>query len=180
GGGVARSGAVVLPTQALDPGVRTILFTDIVGSTAMTQRLGDRAAMEVLEVHDHSVRAALARTGGREVKHTGDGLMAAFASAQLAVRCTSMIHAELRAAAPIAGEQVQVRVGASAGEPVERQGDFFGSTVQLAARLCAHARPGQTLVSTSVVELCSGIQFGDVGEVVLKGFPQPMRAHSVE
>jgi class 3 adenylate cyclase len=179
GGTVAPTGAVILPsTQALDPGIRTILFTDIVGSTAMTQRLGDHAAMAVLELHDRCVRGAIQRTGGREVKHLGDGIMAAFASAQLAMRCASFIHSEL-SAANVAGEPVSVRVGAASGEPVERQGDFFGSTVQLAARLCAHAQPARTLVSSSVVEQCREIRFEDVGEVALKGFPQPVRAHVV-
>ncbi|HJQ85709.1 MAG TPA: DUF4242 domain-containing protein, partial [Candidatus Binatia bacterium] len=64
-------------------------------------------------------------------------------------------------------------------EPIERNGDFFGSTVQLAARLCEQAEPGQTLVSPSVAELCGGRRFTDVGELVLKGFPEPVRAHAV-
>ena len=181
GGTVAPSGAVTLssPSKRLDDGIRTIVFTDIVGSTALTQRLGDRAAMEVLDLHDRIVRSALDRTGGREVKHLGDGIMAAFDSAQLAMRCAAVIHAELAAAGPVAGEPVRVRVGAASGEPVERRGDFFGSTVQLAARLCAHAQPEQTLVSADLVERCSEIRFEDVGEVTLKGFPQPMRAHAV-
>jgi class 3 adenylate cyclase len=177
-GPVSATGAVRLPSQALDPGVRTIVFTDIVGSTALTQRLGDRAAMDVLDLHDRIVRAAISRSGGREVKHLGDGIMAAFASAQLAMRCAEMVHHELASAAAIAGEQVRVRIGAATGEPVERQGDFFGSTVQLAARLCAHAQPAQTLVSTEVVTMCASMRFDDVGEVMLKGFAQPTRAHA--
>jgi class 3 adenylate cyclase len=178
---VNAAGAALVPGSSAnerDPGIRTILFTDIVGSTAMTQRLGDHAAMEVLELHDRCVRAALQRMAGREVKHLGDGIMAAFASAQLAMRCASFIHSEL-SAAHVAGEPVRVRVGAASGEPVERHGDFFGSTVQLAARLCAHAQPSRTLVSSSVVEQCREIRFEDVGEVTLKGFPQPVRAHAV-
>jgi class 3 adenylate cyclase len=166
-------------SRSLDTGTRTILFTDIVGSTAATQRLGDHAAMEIVELHDRIVRAALERTLGREVKHTGDGIMAAFTSAQLAVRCTALIHNELASAPPVAGEAVRVKVGAAAGEPVERQGDFFGSTVQLAARLCAHAPAAKTLVSSSVVELCSEIRFDDAGELALKGFAQPVRAYVV-
>jgi class 3 adenylate cyclase len=67
----------------------------------------------------------------------------------------------------------------AAGEPIERNGDFFGSTVQLAARLCMHAQPGQTVVSPSIVELCGGRAFVDLGELTLKGFPQPVRAHAV-
>src|SRR5262245_54938628 len=84
-GGVETNlaGAAVVPGgkhDDRDPGVRTILFTDIVNSTTLTQRLGDRAAMELLQVHDKIVRDALAAEAGREVKHTGDGIMASFLS----------------------------------------------------------------------------------------------------
>jgi class 3 adenylate cyclase len=183
GGTVAVTGAVLAPnSQDCDTGVRTIVFTDIVGSTAMTQRLGDKAAMAFVEVHDGIVRKALESLGGREVKHLGDGIMAAFVSAVQAVRCASKIRAEfVRHAADHADTPVQIRIGIDSGEPVERHGDFFGSTVQLAARLCARAEPGQVLVSTSVVEQCkaAGLGFQDIGEVVLKGFERPVRAHAV-
>src|SRR5258706_11410914 len=83
-----KAGAVLLPGNAEhDPGTRTILFTDIVGSTDMTGRLGDEMAFALLELHDRIVRTALAATNGREVKHTGDGIMAVFFSAPAAVRC---------------------------------------------------------------------------------------------
>lgn len=179
-GPVSSSGAVLLPkTQDCDPGIRTIVFTDIVGSTALTQRLGDHAAMQLLDVHDGIVRAALAQHVGREVKHLGDGIMAAFVSAANAVRCAASIQAELLGAALPTSDPVQVRIGVAAGEPVERQGDFFGTTVQLAARLCAYAKPGQTLVSSSVTSLCGDHRFDDLGDVLLKGFEQPVRAHAL-
>src|ERR1051326_4967749 len=75
---------------------------------------------------------------------------------------------------------LKVRVGAAAGEPVEEHNDLFGSTVQLAARLCAHAQPEQILVSSAIAELCigKGLSFADLGEVTLKGFGQPVRAHA--
>lgn len=180
GGPVAGTGAVLLhPDGALDPGVRTILFTDIVGSTELTQRLGDRAAMEIVDVHDRLLRAALARTGGREVKHLGDGLMGVFVSAEDAVRCAVEAHAAVRDAADRTVEPVRIRIGAAAGQPIERNGDFFGSTVQLAARLCTQAAPGQTLVASSVVELCRERRFVDMGGLALKGFPDPVHAHAV-
>lgn len=179
-GPVASSGAVLWPqSQRSDPGVRTIVFTDIVGSTAITQRLGDRAAMRVLDLHDGLVRAALGRHAGREVKHLGDGIMAAFAAAVDAVRCATSIQAGFRDAARDSAEPVRVRIGLASGVPVERQGDFFGATVQLAARLCAYAQPGQTLASTSVTALCKEVAFLDLGDVVLKGFEQPTRAHAL-
>jgi class 3 adenylate cyclase len=75
---------------------------------------------------------------------------------------------------------LKVRVGAAAGEPVEQHNDLFGSTVQLASRLCAHAQPEQILVSNAIAELClgKGLSFEDLGEVALKGFGSPVRAHA--
>lgn len=182
GGSVAATGVALLPeTSTIDSGLRTLLFTDLVGSTAMTQRLGDKAAMQILDHHDTIVRKALAASGGREIKHLGDGIMAVFTSAEQAVRCSSMIQLEMSRDGALAGlEPVRVRIGSAAGEPVERHGDFFGSTVQLAARLCAYAEPSQTLVSTSVTELCAdkGFRFQDLGEINLKGFEEPVRAHA--
>ena len=77
---------------------------------------------------------------------------------------------------------ITVRIGAAAGEPVEQGQDLFGSTVQLAARLCARAEPGQTLVSNAVAELCIGkaITFEDMGEAQLKGFARPVRVHALQ
>lgn len=177
---IASSGAVVVPqSQRYDPGVRTIVFTDIVGSTAMTQRLGDQAAMKLVDTHDRIVRAALAKHAGREVKHLGDGIMAAFTSAADAVECAASIQAALRDAPSDSSDAVRVRIGVACGEPLERQGDFFGSTVQLAARLCAYAQPGQTVVSTPVIQLCGALRFQDLGDVILKGFEQPTHVHAL-
>ena len=179
GGTVAATGAVLVPGGTLDPGMRTLLFTDIVGSTELTQRLGDRAALDVVDLHDRLVRSALEGTGGREVKHLGDGLMAVFLEPDAAIRCASRVHAALRDPAHRIRESLRIRVGIAAGEPIERNGDFFGSTVQLAARLCAQAAPGQTLVSSSVAELCGQRQLIDLGDLTLKGFPHAVRAHAV-
>jgi class 3 adenylate cyclase len=184
GGETSPSGAVLCPGAAgdeRDKAVRTILFTDIVGST--NEALGDEAGLALLEAHDAIVRDALAATGGREVKHTGDGIMASFVSAAAAVRCAARIQRDIaeyeqaHKAYPI-----KVRIGAAAGEPVEREGDLFGATVQLAARLCSHAQPEQILVSNVVAELClgKGLPFKDLGDVFPKGFSRPIRVHVVE
>ena len=179
------AGAAVVPGDAgrYDPGVRAVMFTDIVDSTAMCSRHGDDAAIEMLGVHDRIVRAALASNNGREVKHTGDGIMASFQSAAGAVRCACQIQAELNAYN--AGDPacpVVVRIGITAGEPVEQSDDLFGSTVQLAARLCGQADPGQVLVSSVVAALCigKGLKFVDAGSCELKGFHQPIETHRVE
>ena len=180
------AGAVLLPGGApneRDPGIRTILFTDVVNSTTLTQSLGDEAALAILGAHDAIVRYALSALGGREIKHTGDGIMASFVSTTGAVRCAIQIQRELdkHAQAQANPEHpLKVRVGAAAGEPVEQHNDLFGCTVQLAARLCSHAQPEQILVSNAIAELCigKGLSFEDVGELTLKGFGSPVRAHA--
>jgi class 3 adenylate cyclase len=185
-GRVNPAGAVVVAggsDNERDPGIRTVLFTDIVGSTTLTQHIGDEAAMVLIRVHDGIVRDALNASGGREVKHTGDGIMAAFASAAAAVRCATRIQRELaQYRQDNAGHPIKVRIGAAAGEPVEHRNDLFGSTVQLAARLCSHAEPEQILVSGVIADLClgKGLVFQDLGEVTLKGFERPVRAHVVD
>src|SRR6516225_1032162 len=180
---VNEAGAALFPgaTNERDPGIRTVLFTDIVDSTTLTQSLGDDAALAMLGVHDTIVRDALSASGGREVKHTGDGIMASFVSAAGAVRCAIQIQRELdKHAQKNPARSLKVRVGAAAGEPVEQHNDLFGCTVQLTARLCAHAQPEQILVSNAIAELCigKGLSFEDVGEVTLKGFDSPVRAHT--
>src|SRR5215467_4252975 len=178
------AGAVILPGGSADdrdPGVRTILFTDVVNSTTLTQSLGDEAALAILGVHDTIVRDALSALGGREIKHTGDGIMASFLSAAGAVRCAIQIQRELeKHGKKNSDHALKVRVGAAAGEPVEQHNDLFGSTVQLASRLCTHAQPEQILVSNAIAELClgKGLLFEDLGEVTLKGFGYPVRAHA--
>ncbi|HYC55183.1 MAG TPA: nickel-binding protein [Candidatus Binatia bacterium] len=179
-GAVASTGAATLPQSSeYDSGLRTIVFTDIVGSTAMTERLGDRAAMKIVERHDRVVRDALGQHGGREVKHLGDGIMAVFISASEAVRCAATIQAALARADVDLPEPLRLRIGAACGEPVERRGDFFGVSVQLAARLCAASQPGQTLVSADLPARCEGLTFVDVGEITLKGFENPVRAQAL-
>ena len=182
---VNSAGAALVPGTSAnerDPGIRTILFTDIVGSTELTQRVGDDAAMAFLNVHDEIVREALRSLGGREVKHTGDGIMACFVSAAAAARCANRIQRALAESEQANKEYpVKVRIGAAAGEPVEDHNDLFGVTVQLASRLCSHALPEQCLVSNVVAELCigKGLTFQDLGEVSLKGFERPVHVHAV-
>jgi class 3 adenylate cyclase len=175
--------ALLIGSNQRDPGVRAVMFTDMVGSTDATSNLGDDAAMLLLNTHNRIVRAALAATGGREVKHTGDGIMAAFNSAAAAVRCACQIQAEIKDHNDQGGSPpIQLRIGMSAGEPVEDRNDLFGATVQLAARLCASAEPGQILVSNVIADLClgKGLQFADAGHRELKGFLTPVHTHAVE
>jgi class 3 adenylate cyclase len=159
------------------------MFTDIVGSTAITQRLGDSATMRLVNIHDEVVRAALAANGGRVGKHTGGGIMSSFFSPEAAVRAAMEIQQELERRRADSGEEppVRVRIGAASGEPVEQRHDLFGSTVQLAARLCAFAQPDQVVVSGDTYDLCrdAGLRFNDASHAQLKGFEQPVRVHTV-
>ena len=163
------------------PGVRAILFTDICDSTALTQRLGDEQSMQVLRDHDTLVRTALRNHGGREVKHTGDGIMASFSSVAASVDTALDIHRGLRGRNEGAAVPIDVRIGIAAGEPIDDNEDLFGASVQLAARLCSAASRGETVVSVAVRELCIGkaFQFKDLGVLELKGFPAPTPAFAV-
>ena len=133
----------------------TILFTDIEGSTSLTQRLGDDGAQEVLRIHNAIVRAALRRCRGTEVKHTGDGIMASFASATTGLVAAISIQKTL--AEFNAGRQprLKVRIGLNSGEPIQENEDFFGTAVQLAKRVCDAAGAERILVSNVVRELVS-------------------------
>jgi class 3 adenylate cyclase len=184
GGAVAATGDVRVPgSEERDTAIRTVLFTDIVESTSLTQRVGDRVALEIIRVHDTVVRNAITLTEGREVKHTGDGIMASFSVADAAVVCAARIQTDLVAQAfERGGMKLRVRIGAAAGEPVERHHDLFGSTVQLAARLCSAAEPDEVLVSASVIQLCErkDLAFLDRGSIALKGFDHPQPASAVD
>ncbi len=151
----------------------TILFTDMEGSNSLTQRLGDAAAQDILRTHNSIVRDALTAHSGTEIKHTGDGIMASFTSASAALEAAVAIqkgladHNEANSDAAI-----RVRIGLNAGEPVAEDEDLFGTAVQLAARVCDKAEPGQILASNVVQELAAGkgFDFADKGEASLKGF----------
>ena len=162
---------------------RTVVFTDLEGSTALTSALGDRAAQELLHEHDLLVRSVLDAWGGREVKHTGDGIMASFPSVSGALSAAAGLQQALgeRNAGSASAPALVVRVGINTGEPVEEGDDLYGTMVQLAARLCAAARPGQVLVSNVVRELAAGkgFRFDDLGAGTLKGFPDPVHRYAL-
>ena len=181
--GIDSAGAALFPgTLQRDTGVRSVMFTDIVGSTELAQRLGDEIAFELVNTHDVIVRAAVAEHGGSVIKHTGDGIMAVFMSPVQAVKAACRIQTAVTALIPVEGRpDFKVRIGAAAGEPIERDNDFFGSTVNLAARLCAHAEPGAVLVTNGIAELClgKGMQFAEIKRASLKGFDEEIRTREV-
>ena len=166
----------------------TILFTDMESSTALTQRLGDAKAQEIVRAHNKIVRDALHAHAGSEIKHTGDGIMASFAATSGALECAIAIQrgvAALRQAQADQAEPLEaalnVRIGLNAGEPVAEEDDLFGTAVQFAARICDHAEPGQILTSDVVRQLVAGKEFlfSDRGEVALRGFEDPVRLYEV-
>ncbi len=155
-----------------DTALRAIMFTDIEGSTAVSTSRGDDVAVELVKRHDTIVAEALQASGGRVVNHTGDGVLASFTSALRALEASVAIHcaaAEEQSRDPL----LAIKIGITVGEPVENDMDLFGAAVNLAARICAHARGGQTLVSGTLRDLAigKGIEFRSVGVIALKGFP---------
>ncbi len=161
---------------------RTILFTDVEGSTKHAVGFGDAGMMALLRVHNEVVRGSLRSVGGTEVKHTGDGIMGSFASASSAVECAIVIQRKFIAYIEEHPDfPLRVRVGLSAGEPVTEDDDLFGAAVALAKRVCDCAEAGQILVASAVRELCmgKGFLFSEAKRRRLKGFDEPVRVHEV-
>ncbi len=165
---------------------RTILFTDVEGSTALTQRLGDARAREVLREHERMVREALKSHGGAEVKTMGDGFMASFTSATKALECSIAMQQAFAEHNQSAAEPTEVRVGLNAGEPIaeddpDGRSDLFGTAVILAARIAAKAEGGEILTSDTVRGLVAGKRFlfADRGDTAMRGFEDPVRLYEV-
>ena len=167
-----------LPPAAVAPdGTVTILFSDIEGSTAITERLGDQRWLELLREHNAIVREQVAAHEGFEVKAEGDGFMLAFQSARNALQCAADIQRAFAERSESAEEPIRVRIGLHTGEAIKEadpdgQADFFGKNVILAARIAGQAKGGEILVSSLLKELTESagdIAFGDGREVELKG-----------
>jgi class 3 adenylate cyclase len=161
-----------------ESGVRTVLFTDLVGHTEMMRRLGDERGRAVLREHERITRELLREYAGAEVKTMGDGFMASFGSVTKAMDCAIALQ---RAFASHEGEPLDVRVGLNAGEPIEEDGDLFGWTVILASRIAAKAGAGEILIPEPLRHLLSGKSYvyADRGETVLKGFEDAVRLYEV-
>ena len=187
-GAEALSGALESwnnPDKAADEGdgLMAVLFTDIVGSTKMNQKHGDTAAQRVVHDHNSIVRAALQNNKGTEVKHTGDGIMASFASSANAVEAGIEIIKSIKFRNSNNPEvPLRLRVGINAGQPIAEGGDLFGTTVQVAAQMCDEAKTDGVAVSQVVRELCAGkdLSFDSMGEVTLKGVSEPAALFNVK
>ncbi len=151
----------------------TVLFTDIAGSTAMTQSLGDAGAQQVVRAHNRVVREALSACAGKEIKHTGDGIMASFAKtsdgvdAAIQIQREVALHNQHNPNLPL-----HIKIGINAGEPIAEDNDLFGTTVQLSARIVDKAKADQIFVSEIVRGICAGKQYKFInrGGFPMKGF----------
>jgi len=145
----------------------TVLFTDIVGSTALAASVGDQRWHALLDGHDEAVRHQLKRFRGREINTTGDGFVASFDGPARAIRCAEAISEATKRLG------MQVRAGLHTGECEVRGDDLGGLAVHIAARVASLADSGDVLVSGTVKDLVvgSGIEFAEAGEHDLKGVP---------
>jgi pimeloyl-ACP methyl ester carboxylesterase len=154
----------------------TVLFTDIVGSTAKLAELGDRRWTALLQHHHALVRRQLVRFSGRELDTAGDGFFASFDGPARAIRCACAITTSMR------DLDLEVRTGLHTGECELVEGKVGGIAVHIGARVAAEAAPGEVLVSSTVKDLVagSGLRFRERGVVELKGIPEKWRLYSVE
>lgn len=151
----------------------TVLFTDIAGSTAMTQAMGDAGAQKVVRAHNRVVREALSAHAGKEVKHTGDGIMASFAKTSDAV--SGAIQMQLETMKHNIAEPdlpLHLKIGLNSGEPIAEDNDLFGTVVQLSARIVDKASADEIYVSEIVRGICAGksYKFKNLGGFPMKGF----------
>ncbi len=156
-----------------------ILFSDIEESTALNERIGDRAWVRLIGKHDKLIRRYVNSHRGHVVKSQGDGFMVAFAEPEQAVRCSVDVQQALRKRP----NGIRVRIGIHAGKSVRRGDDLFGRNVAMAARVAAQADGGQTLVSESVRESVGDqddLGFDDGRDVELKGFAGTHRLYAVD
>ncbi len=160
----------------------TVMFTDMVGSTALTQSRGDAVAQEVVRAHNRIVREALTRFGGKEVKHTGDGIMASFPTTSNSVEAGVLIQKEVeKHNLKNSDLPLHIKIGINAGEPIAEDNDLFGTTVQLAARIVDKAQSEEIFVSEIVRGICAGkeIKFTNRGPYTMKGFPEDLILYEV-
>lgn len=161
-----------------------VLFTDIEGSTALNERIGDRAWVKLIARHDEMVQRLVAQHSGHVVKSQGDGFMIAFAQPDQAVRCAIDVqHALASRRGRKPQHPIRVRIGVHMGRSVRRGDDLFGRNVAMAARVAAAAEGGQILISGPVrdaVKECDDITVGAGRDAELKGFAGTHRLYAVE
>jgi class 3 adenylate cyclase len=163
-----------MTTAERDRVLATVLFTDIVGSTARAEQLGDQRWRGLLDAHHATVRRELAHSRGREIKSLGDGFLAVFDGPARAIRCAAGITEAVRALG------IEVRTGLHTGEVELAEDDVRGIAVHIAARVAALAGAGEVLVSRTVRDLVagSGIRFVERGRHSLHGIQETMELYA--
>jgi eukaryotic-like serine/threonine-protein kinase len=159
----------MLAAAAAADGRVTLMFSDIENSTLLTERLGDRAWLEALRRHNEVFRRHLGEYGGYEVKNQGDGFMLAFPDPGRALECAVAVQRELAESAEAGGAPIRVRIGMHVGTAIVEDGDFFGRSVILAARIAAQARSGEILVSEDLHAAVPELAWDEDRELELKG-----------
>ncbi len=160
----------------------TVMFTDMVGSTALTQTRGDAIAQNVVHVHNRIVRDSLRQYLGKEIKHTGDGIMASFSNTSNGVEASIAIQKKVAAHNQSNPDlPLHLKIGINVGEPISEDNDLFGTTVQLSARIVDKAKSEQIFVSEAVRGICAGksINFASGGSFDMKGFADPITLYEV-
>jgi class 3 adenylate cyclase len=160
--------------------VRTFMFTDIVGSTALVEAVGDVEWHDLLRWHDEALRRCFAENAGEEVDHTGDGFFVAFPDPRAALECAASIQRRLTEHRTDHGFAPKVRIGVHAAEATRVGDDYEGAGVHAAARIGALAGASEILASLETVEGLDGFDFGEAREVSLKGLAKPVRVVSVD
>ena len=160
--------------------VRTFMFTDIVGSTALVEAIGDEAWHDLLHWHDDALRRCFASNEGEEVHHTGDGFFVAFPDARSALACAIVIQRTLADHRRDHGFAPRVRIGLHAAEATRVGDDYEGAGVHAAARIGALAEGGEVLASVETVDGLGNVSIGESREVSLKGLAKPVRVVAVE
>jgi Adenylate cyclase, family 3 (some proteins contain HAMP domain) len=157
----------------------TFLFTDLVGSTGLLQRIGEEKAQGLFQRHHEVLAKAVTDHGGTELEWLGDGIFASFASSSQAIRCA--LAMQLKTRRPIAGQALAIRIGVHTGEGMRRDGGYFGNAVVIARRLCDRAAAGQVLTTGFVASMLGGraFEFRPIGQLSLSGIAQPVDTYEV-
>ncbi len=158
-----------------EQGLKAVVFSDIVDSTAYTNKVGDEAARDQVRFIEELIAANASTYEGRVVKHLGDGSMLVFATPRAAVDFALAVQAGM------AEHELDLRIGMAVGDPVEEDGDLHGAVVNLASRVAAEALPGAVVVSDGTKQLLVGkpYDFTHVGSRDVKGFDEPIQVYEV-
>jgi class 3 adenylate cyclase len=179
---LARADALLasLAGPARSRELRTFMFTDIVGSTALVEAIGDEAWGDLLRWHDETLRGCFERHAGEEVHRTGDGFFVAFDEATTALACAAEIQRSLAEHRRDHGFAPGVRIGLHSAEATKTRGDYEGAGVHAAARIAALANGGEVLASVETLAGVPGIVMDEPREVSLKGLAEPVTVAAVD